>query len=129
MILSTFISCDDKDDWIPNVRVDKWMDLNTELATLGLLQARVIPEEGVNGILLFRLQDREFNAFDRTCSFQPSKHCAVEFDETELKASCPCCGSEFELFYSGGVQKGPAKRPLKQYQTTIQGNMLRITNF
>ncbi len=129
LILSTFIACDDQDDWIPNVRVDKWMDLNTELAPLGLLQARIIPQEGVNGILLFRLADREFNAFDRTCSFQPSRNCAVEFDESELKASCPCCESEFELFYSGGVQKGPAKRPLKQYRTTIQGNMLRITNF
>ncbi len=128
LLISTFIGCDDYDNWIPNVRVDRRLDLNTELATLGLLQARMIDNEGVNGILLFRLEDRQFNAFDRTCPFQPEDNCAVDFDDAELKAVCPCCGSEFELFYNGDILKGPARRPLKQYRTVIEGSMLRITN-
>ncbi len=128
LVLSTFIACDDQDDWIPNVRVLLSLDLDAVRATLGINQARMIDNEGVNGILLFRLEEWQFNAFDRTCPFQPEDNCAVDFDDTELKAVCPCCGSEFELFFSGHVQKGPARRPLKQYRTVIEGNRLRITN-
>lgn len=128
LIFITFVGCDDNDEWIPNVRVNLWLDLNTQLATLGLLQARIIQGEGVNGLIIFRLQDREFNAFDRTCPYRPSDNCKVEFVEEELSARCPCCESEFELFFNGAVKKGPAKRPLKQYRTSIVGSQLNIFN-
>ncbi|TVR74944.1 MAG: Rieske (2Fe-2S) protein [Marinilabiliales bacterium] len=128
LLISTFIGCDDYDNWIPNVRVDEYLFLSHLQATLGINQAMMIDNAGVNGILLFRLEDRQFNAFDRTCPFQPEDNCAVDFDDAELRAVCPCCGSEFELFFNGDVVKGPARRPLKQYRTVIEGSRLRITN-
>lgn len=129
LTLITFIGCDDNDDWITNVRVDIRLDLNTDLAALGVLQARTIPG-GVNGIILFRLEDRKFNALERTCPFQPSDNCVVEIVD-ELFAKCPCCGSEFYLSFEdapGAVKQGPAKRPLKHYRTSVLGSMLHISN-
>jgi len=125
LIFITFIGCDDNDDWIPNVRVDITINL-TQLADLGILQARYWPG-GINGIIIFRLGDKEFNAFERTCPHKPSGNCVVEFDDVELFASCPCCGSEFDLIY-GGLRKGPAKRPLKQYNTSVTDFWLHIRN-
>ncbi|MFO7923951.1 MAG: Rieske 2Fe-2S domain-containing protein [Bacteroidales bacterium] len=129
LIFITFIGCESDDDWIPNVRVDIRLDINTELATLGLLNSKTIPG-GVNGIIIFRLEDKKFNAFDRTCPFQPSNNCSVEIKD-ELFAECPCCNSEFYLSFEntgGAVKKGPAKRPLKQYQTSVIGTQLHIHN-
>jgi len=129
LIFITFIGCDDNDDWIPNVRVDIRLDLNTQLATLGVLEARKIAG-GVNGIILFRLEDRKFNALERTCPFQPSENCPVEIKDN-LFAECPCCGSEFYLSFEdmpGAVKEGPAKRPLKQYRTSVLGSQLHIYN-
>jgi Rieske Fe-S protein len=37
-----------------------------------------------------------------------------------------CCGSQFDL--QGRVQGGPATRALRQYNTSISGNLLSITN-
>ena len=125
LIFITFIGCDDNDDWIPNVRVDITISL-TQLADLGHLQSRVW-SGGVNGIIIFRWGDREFNAYERTCSFQPSDNCVVELDDSEFFAKCPCCGSEFELIYND-IRKGPAKRPLKQYRTSVSDSWLHIYN-
>ncbi len=125
-ILITFMGCDDNDEWIPNVRVNKTIYL-TLLANVGILESWIIPEEGVNGILIFRLGDREFNAYDRTCSYRPSENCIVEPVDEEFYAACPCCGSEFDLIYDG-IRKGPANRPLKKYQTSVSEAGLHIYN-
>ncbi len=127
LIITGFAGCDDNDYWIPNVPVNIRIPL-TRLSDLGLLQARYWPG-GVNGIIIFRRGDREFNAFDRTCTFQPSENCAVVIMD-DLFAECPCCGSQFHLSfeYPASPEKGPAKRPLKQYRTTVDGQRLHISN-
>ncbi len=127
LIFITIPGCDDNDDWIPNVRVNLNLHLYTDLSTLGIMQAGTWPG-GVNGIIVFRLADREFNAFDRTCPYHPLEDCPVFFNEDVLLAECRCCESLFELFQSGAVEKGPARRPLKQYRTAIVGNYLQISN-
>ena len=125
LIFITFLGCDDNDDWIPNVRVNETINL-IHLADVGLLQSRYWPG-GVNDLIIFRLGDTEFNVYDRTCPYQPSKNCQVEVEEPELFAECPCCGSEFNLL-DGMLRKGPAKRPLKQYSASVSGSFLYITN-
>jgi nitrite reductase/ring-hydroxylating ferredoxin subunit len=126
LLFITFIGCDNNDDWIPSVRVDIYINL-IQLADVGHLQAKNW-DGGVNGIIIVRLGDNQFNAFDRTCSFEPVKNCAIEFDAELLAASCPCCESLFELFESGAVQRGPARRPLKKYRTFVSGERLHISN-
>jgi nitrite reductase/ring-hydroxylating ferredoxin subunit len=126
LILISFVGCDKLDDGIPNERFSITLDINTDLASLGLLQG-VYKPGGVNGIIIFRLADREFNAFERTCPFQPAENCRVDIDESGLFAICPCCGSEFDLIYRG-LRKGPSKWPLKQYKTSITNSFLTIYN-
>jgi nitrite reductase/ring-hydroxylating ferredoxin subunit len=127
LISVSFIGCDKYDDGIPNVRVDIRLDINTDLAKLGHSQAVTWPG-GVNGIIIFRAHDREFKAYERTCPYQPSDNCKVEPDDTGLFATCPCCGSEFNLVFDGVLHKGPSKWPLKQYRTSVLNSMLHIYN-
>ena len=124
LIFITFIGCDDKDNWIPNVRVEESIDL-IQLAGLGHHQARYW-EGGVNGLIIFRTGNTDFNAFDRMCPYEISVNCSVDIKD-EMFAECPCCGSKFSLGLSA-LMKGPARHPLKQYRTMVQGNRLMITN-
>lgn len=83
---------------------------------------------GAKGILIYRKSNSEFMAYDRNCTYQPSDACAqVEVDSSNLIARDSCCGSEF-LITDGTVLKSPAALPLKQYQTTFDGNTLHIFN-
>lgn len=126
LIFISFVGCDKYDDGIPNVSFKVTLHLTTELATLGNLQARII-QGGVNGIVLFRTDDLEFNAFERTCPYEPANNCKVDYIEGDLFAICPCCGSEFNLVY-GNLHKGPSKWPLKKYRTSVLNNFLTIYN-
>ena len=86
--------------------------------------------QGNHGIFLFRKslgEADDFIAFDRTCSNEPLGKCIVDMDSTGFYLECPCCGSTFGIF-DGYPASGPAKWPLKQYQTYNTGNELRIYN-
>ena len=52
--------------------------------------------------------------------------CSVGYDKAAKDLACPCHNSKFML--SGAVQRGPATRPLKHYQTMFDAstNMLTI---
>ena len=124
LVFIAFISCDDKNEWIPNVRVSENIFLS-QIANLGPLQATYW-EGGVNGLIIFRLPENEFNVFDRMCPYEASTSCSVEIKD-EMFAECPCCDSKFTLEFNS-LLRGPANRPLHQYRTAVQGNMLYITN-
>jgi len=83
---------------------------------------------GSRGIILFRLSQDQFRAFDRHCTFQPSNTCAlVSVDPNNITASDDCCGSAF-LLNDGSVSRPPANTALKQYRTSFDGTTLRISN-
>ncbi len=126
LIFISFVGCDKYDDGIPNVSFKITLHLDTELSTLGHMQARKI-QGGVNGIIIFRMADAEFNAYERTCPYEPEKNCQVDFNEGDLFATCQCCGSEFDLIY-GDLREGPSKWPLKKYRTSISNSFLTIYN-
>jgi nitrite reductase/ring-hydroxylating ferredoxin subunit len=125
LLFISFIGCDKYDDGIPNIRFQKSIGL-IELADVGLLQAAKFPG-GVNGIIIFRLGDNEFKAYERTCPYEVSSGCLAEAGDNQLIARCPCCGSEFNLVY-GDLNKGPSRWPLKQYRAVVSGQMLHISN-
>ena len=90
----------------------------------------VIEGQGNHGIFLYRrtLGDSDdFVAYDRTCSNEPLGNCIVELDDSEFYLVCPCCSSKFSVF-DGYPAEGPAKWPLKEYQTSLGSNTLRIYN-
>lgn len=84
-------------------------------------------EGGVRGLVLIKQSEFHYIALDRACTYHPEDPCAVvEMHSSGLYLLDNCCGSQFEK--TGGVIKGPAQRPLLQYNTYINGNYLTIQN-
>ena len=81
---------------------------------------------GVNGIVVYRLDEWNFNAFDRACSYDWEEHDSwlwVAPDGLRLVDSL--CGSTFNIL-DGNVLGGPANYPARRYNTRVDGNRLRI---
>ena len=114
---------------IPYVKVDKYLLLYADLAGMGIGTASLINDEGYKGIVLYRETDLGFYAFDRTCTLFPEHDEAVVEDSTFFGVfECPDCHSTYLLMNGGEPNSGPAQFPLVQYQTSIQGDLLHITN-
>jgi len=83
---------------------------------------------GSRGIILYRYSNDEFRAFDRHCTWDVTSSCGlVSVDNTNITGFDDCCGSKF-LIIDGSITQGPANLPLKQYTTSFDGSVLRITN-
>lgn len=82
---------------------------------------------GLKGLIVVRQSAGSYFAFERNCPYRPYDTCArVGIDASRLFLKDKCCASQFDL--QGRVQSGPASRPLRQYSTTLSGNLLTITN-
>ncbi len=114
---------------IPYVHVDIYLLLYADLATMGIGTSKVIDNEGVNGIVLYRQSDFEFFAYDRTCTLWPEHDAAVVEDSSFFGVfECPECGSTYLLMNGGIPNSGPAQYPLVEYNTSIQGDVLHVYN-
>lgn len=114
---------------IPYVKVYVDLDLYAELGNMGIGTTRIIPDEGHKGIVLYREADLLFHAYDLTCTEYPAHDIAVEEDDIFVGVfECPECGSTFVLVNGAYPNSGPAEYPLVEYRTSIQGNILLITN-
>jgi len=83
---------------------------------------------GVRGIILYRISSTAFVAYEKNCSYTPNEACAtVEVHSSGLFITDPCCASSFN-FSDGLPTGGPAWRPLRQYRTQLNGNVLTITD-
>jgi nitrite reductase/ring-hydroxylating ferredoxin subunit len=82
---------------------------------------------GVNGVVVYRLSEWEFTAFDRACPYDwddsDAPRVAVEDDGITLR--CEKCKSLFQIL-DGSAIDGPAKYPLRQYYTRYDGMILRV---
>ncbi len=125
-----FTSCEtNRGEIIPYVKVDLYLFLYAELADMGIGTTKVIRGEGVNGIVLYRSSDLEFQAYDRTCTLWPEHNAAVVEDPGFFGVfECPECGSTYLLMNGGEPNSGPATYPLVEYRTAIQGDVLHIFN-
>lgn len=81
---------------------------------------------GVRGLIIVRQNASSYLAFDRNCPYQPLDTCARLKIDPFLRLYDPCCQSQFSL--QGQPQAGPATRPLRQYNASLSGNTLTITN-
>lgn len=83
---------------------------------------------GSRGILVYRLNRDNFIAYERHCPYKPNDECGrIEVDSSNVTVFDPCCGSKF-LITDGSILNGPAGSPLKQYQTSYDGTLLKIYN-
>jgi len=114
---------------IPYVKVYVPLLLYADLADMGIGTTKILPDEGYKGIVLYRADDLEFFAYDLTCTEYPEHDIGVEEDDEFVGVfECPDCGSTYVLVNGAYPNSGPAEFPLVEYNTSIQGDVLLITN-
>lgn len=83
------------------------------------------------GIIVYRISDSDFIAFERTCPHDPDACCEgtqcarLVVDISRLTISDSCCGSVY-LILDGSNISGSSQYPLKQYHSSYDGVTLRI---
>jgi len=129
ILLQNIISCDSKHQVVPNVYVNFYLSIfDPEFNDLAAPGNSIYVTGGVNGIVIYRVSQDEFVAYDRTCTYQVEENCRITTDDTGLFATdTTCCESKF-LLLDGSVQEGPAMYMLKEYQTTFDGTYLHVFN-
>jgi len=74
-----------------------------------------------NNIIIAHTSTGEYVALSDICTHAG---CTVNFNSSQSNFPCPCHGSVFAQ--NGSVLNGPASSPLKKYNTSLNGTMLRI---
>lgn len=109
------------EDIVINVSNPEYNNLNT----VGYVH--IGGSAGVRGIILYKVNATTYRAFERNCSYQPNDACAtVDVHVSTLFMQDSCCGSTFN--WDGNPTGGVAWRPLRQYQTYLDGTLLTITD-
>tara|TARA_R110002049_G_scaffold163790_2_gene329771 strand:- start:1298 stop:1675 length:378 start_codon:yes stop_codon:yes gene_type:complete len=114
---------------IPSVIVNIYISTqDPEFIDLTIPTGWVYVTGGSRGIIIYRVNQDEFKAYDRHCTFDPTSSCGiVEMDLSNVTLSDACCGSIFSVF-SGIPNQGPAVQRLREYQTSFDGTTLRVFN-
>jgi nitrite reductase/ring-hydroxylating ferredoxin subunit len=131
LISNLFLTCKEQTDNIPQVYVDIQIDLNDpQYFQLRLVGSYVYVTGGYSGIILYRLSEDEFIAYDRACPYDYDCGKVYVDDYNFSAVDTDCCKSEYSLMLDGAVTKGPSVFPLRKYFVTYNQNveMLRITN-
>ncbi|MCR4827148.1 MAG: hypothetical protein K5882_09410 [Bacteroidales bacterium] len=83
---------------------------------------------GVSGIVVYRLDEWTFMAYDRSCSFDWEDNTSwIWVHPNGIMLIDSVCGSTYNIL-DGNVISGPAIWPLYQYNTRYDGVRLRIFN-
>ena len=117
-----------EDPVMPNAIVNEQINItNIQYNDLRRDNGFIYLKGGLKGIILFHKTGNTYAAFERNCPYQPFDDCAlVSVDKSGFFMSDSCCKSVFDL--NGYVTGGPSRYPLKQYATSLSGNLLYITN-
>ena len=134
LLLIAAVSCDKEtaqaDVAIPYVPVNEQININDpKYGNLKNIGGWAYLIGGSRGIILYRESTGFVRAYERQCTFDPVEVCStVDMDAALLQANdADCCGSIFSLL-NGSIIKGPASRPLLQYQTSFDGVIITVTN-
>jgi hypothetical protein len=138
------VSCKkNRNDVIPDVYVDFYMDLNDpeffDLLAVGgadtinyLTNNYGLDAAGYdyNGIIVYRAMLDQFYAFDRTCPHDfkvNNKSVKVKIDG--IYAVCPECGTQYALPSGGTPSSGVGRYPLKNYRTYFDGQYIHVWHY
>jgi nitrite reductase/ring-hydroxylating ferredoxin subunit len=140
-ILLSHLSCTDEyDNPIPVAPVYLNLDLtykDKELKTVPSykeytdrdINPALGERRGFGGILVVYTMLGEYKAFDRACPNEVQANITVEVDNEILYATCPKCGSKYEIgFGTGSRSEGVTTHGLRSYSTTLNGSKLIIKN-
>jgi len=131
VISSIFLDCDNRKEFkFPHVNVYLQLHIYTDLSDLGILNAKVYPNDGLGGVLIFKAEERKYFAFDMACTHEIPDVCAIEeYEKSSIIWECPCCKARYTLHGQGNyVSKGPAEWPLWNYNAYIDGDFLYVTD-
>ena len=123
-------SCGKNPNPIPNVYVDFWIYPDDVMyVNLNYYGGHEEVTGGVNGIVVYRIDQNSFSAFDRACPYDwdDIDEPRVEVEKDGITLRCKKCKTMYNIL-DGGVISGPSKYPLKQYYTFYDGWRLRIHN-
>lgn len=82
---------------------------------------------GYGGIVIYRTLEGKAVAFDLACPVEVSREVLVNVES--IYATCPICGSKFDLSYGIGAPcEGPAKETLRHYNCIDDGSQIRVSN-
>lgn len=125
-------SCnDDNNDDFPyayiNIYINptstEYLELNTPGGWVYL-----VGQKPSRGILVYRLTMDDFLAYERTCPQDPIEpNARIEVEPSNITVACPVCKSKY-IMLDGTPFEGPARRPLRKYQTSYNGSILHIYN-
>jgi Rieske Fe-S protein len=102
-----------------NGKVTVNVDSSSPLASVG---AFVVVNYSSDSVMVDHPSDGVYNAFSRICTHQG---CIIsQYDKSAAEFVCNCHGSRFNA--SGGVDQGPANRPLVKYSSSFANNVLTI---
>jgi cytochrome b6-f complex iron-sulfur subunit len=73
------------------------------------------------GVIVAKTSAGEFIAVSAACTHQGVN---VQFQSSNNRFHCPGHGANFTI--TGTVQNGPANSPLTKYNTSLNGNLLRV---
>lgn len=131
MTLTVFVLCGCKNQYedIPLVNVNIYINIQSpDYQNLSGLGSWSYIDGGSKGIIVFNVDNENYLAYERHCPFDPENSCAkVSVDETNLYAVDTCCSSRYQLL-DGIPIDGPGTIPLKAYNTSFDGNIIRIWN-
>ena len=131
IIFSIFLllSCDSNNDYIKDVYVNIDINLNLpEYSNVNTIGNSIFIEGGNAGIIIYRFSLNEYKIYDRKCSYEPSLECSYIDSVNSVIAYCGCCTSAFLLDQDGTAINTPALLPLKQYNYTLNNQILYIFN-
>ena len=129
LIIFVFLACGSSDDPnnspLPNITVNETIFLNIQTSLQVVGGSATIPG-GISGILVYRLNNAQFLAWDRACPHLPPQQCSpMTFDG--LLMTCTCDDTNFSIL-DGSPQSG-TEFAAKQYRVVRNGESLIITNF
>ena len=129
LVLCTIFSCKNQYKDIPLVNVNIYINIqDPQYQNLSGLGSWAYIEGGSKGIIIFNVDNENYLAYERHCPYDPENICStVSVDETNLYAVDTCCKSRYQLL-DGVAIDGPGSLPLKAYNTSFDGNIIRIWN-
>jgi len=126
-ILPLLVCCDVYQSPIPNVKVDFVIYPNdVQYYHLNTYGGYEYFTGGVNGIIVYRIDEWNFNAFDRACSYDWKEQASWLYVAPDgLRLVDSLCGSTYNIL-DGNVLQGPATYPCRRYNTRFDGMRLRV---
>lgn len=83
---------------------------------------------GFGGVLAYVGFDGNYYAFDLACPYEAKQ--SIKVTPNDLgQVVCETCGTVYDISFGiGNPVEGPSKEILKRYKTSMQGDVLYITN-